>query len=179
MPVLFLSLLLFIASPILLLAIGLKSKLMLVIGLIAGLVYAIEFWVTLFPTFLNSLRAHAISDAMESRLRQLWAQSGPERTEVKFWVYPDSQAEFKVWVTRKVIHVFFSQGFLGIATDEGLKLAFESLSKMDLSDIKLQNKREGLTLRFTRLKGTHENFRFWFLSFWLYPLERWLKIAKI
>jgi hypothetical protein len=172
-------LVLFIASPFLLLAVALKSKALILIGLGAGLIYTLFFLMNAFSEFLAELRASSVDDAMDRRLHALWKQVGPERIEARFWIYPSSEAQFRVWVNGKRLEVFFSQGLLSLATDAGLKAAFQSMSEMHLSDIKLQNRRHALTLRFERIKGPKEDFRYWFLSFWLYPLERWLKIAKI
>ena len=174
-----LILILFIASPFLWVAIALKSKVTVAIGLGIGLFYCILFFLNSFSEFLAELRATGVEPAVENRLRDLWRKVGPERTEVRFWVYPSSEAQFKVWVNGRRLEIFFSQGLLSLATDAGLKAAFQSMSEMELSDIRLQNRRHALTLRFERLKGPKEDFRYWFLSFWLYPLERWLKIAKL
>jgi len=179
MSLLFITLILFVASPVLLVALALKAKVLGLAGLGLGLIYGLLFLINAFSEFLAELRAGAVEDSMDQRLHALWNQAGPERTEVRFWVYPSSETQFKVWANGSRLEVFFTQGLLGLATDAGLKAAFQSMSEMDLSDIKLQNRRHALTLRFERIKGPKEDFRYWFLSFWLYPLERFLKIAKI
>jgi hypothetical protein len=169
----------FIAFPFLCVAIALKSKLLLIFGLSVGLCYLVFFLFSAFSDFLNDLRAVSLETSMDGRLHALWSASGPERTQVRFWIYSSSEAQFKVWINGSRLEVFFSQGLLNLATDAGLKAAFKSMSELDFSDVKLQNKRQALTLRFSRLKGPQEDFRYWFLSFWLYPLERSLKIAKL
>jgi hypothetical protein len=179
MSTLFLTLILFVSSPFLLVALAMKSKILLIVGLVLGFVYAGLFLLNAFSEFLTELRATAVDEAMDRRLHALWKAVGPEHEEARFWIYPSSDAQFKVWMNGSRLEIFFSQGLLSLATDSGLKAAFQSMAELQLSDIKLQNRRHALTLRFERLKGPKEDFRYWFLSFWLYPLERWLKIAKI
>jgi hypothetical protein len=132
-----------------------------------------------FSEFLVELRALGVEPTVDDRLHALWKDVGPEGTEVRFWIYPASEAQFKVWVRGRRLEIFFSQGLLTLATDAGLRAAFKSMIEMRISDIQLQNLRHALSLRFERLKGPKEDFRYWFLCFWLYPLERWLKIAKL
>ena len=175
----FFSLSLFVASPFLLIALAAKSKALVLAGLMVGWVYSSFFFLNAFSEFLAELRGTSVDDAVNRRLHAFWEQTDLKRVDVRFWIYPSSQAQFKIWVSGQKLEVFFSQGLLNLATDAGLKAAFQSIAKMNLSDIKLQNRRHALTLRLERLKGPEEDFRFWFLSFWLYPLERFLKIAKI
>ena len=179
MAILLLTLIFFVASPLLLIGLALKIKLMGFVGLAMGAIYSTLFVLNSFSEFLAEMRAQIVDDNLDQRLRALWNQVGPERIDVRFWIYPSSDAQFKVWVKGGRLEIFFSQGLISLATDAGLRAAFQKMTEMQLSDIKLQNKRLALTLRFERLKGPKEDFRFWFLSFWLYPLERWLKIAKI
>lgn len=175
----FVTLILFIASPFLMVAVALKSKILIGVGLGLGLLYLFLFLMNAFSEFLSELRAGGVEPTLDQRLHALWRQVGPERTDVRFWVYPSSEAQFKVWVNRNRLEIFFSQGLLSLATDAGLRAAFKSMTDRHLSDTKLQNRRHALTFRFERLKGPKEDFRYWFLSFWLYPLERWLKIARL
>lgn len=180
MILLILVLLLFIASPFLLASLAAKSLIVAAIGLTFGLIYVVFFLWSGFSEFLLESRGQSVDDALNSRLQKLWREAGPERVVARFWIYPESGAHFKVWVSsQRQLEVFFSQGLLNLATNQGLKAAFTQVSGFDLSDIKLQNRQHALTARFERLKGPKEDFRYWFLSFWLYPLERCLKIAKI
>ncbi len=177
---LILILLLFIASPFLLAGLAAKSIVLGGIGLALSLLYVSLFLLNGFAEFLSELRGVAADDALNTRLQKLWREAGPERVVARFWIYPESGAHFKVWVSgNRQLEVFFSQGLLNLATDQGLKAAFTTMSSFDFSDIKLQNRQHALTTRFERLKGPKEDFRYWLLSFWLYPLERLLKIAKI
>lgn len=177
---LILVLLLFISSPFLLAGVAAKSVLIGGVGLVLAALYVFLFLVNGFSEFLSECRAEAVDAALDARLQKLWREAGPERTDARFWIYPDSGAHFKVWVSgARKLEVFFSQGLLNLATDQGLKAAFSTMGGFHLSDIKLQNRQHALSVRFERLKGPKEDFRYWALSFWLYPLERLLKIAKI
>ena len=176
---LFLSLVVFVAFPLVLVAIALKSKAIAIIGFGLGGLSVIWMLMNAFSEFLLEHQAMSLDAAVDESFHALWRQVGPERGKVRFWVYPSSGADYKVWMNGNRFELFFSQGFLSLATDAGLRAVFKSMIDVSVSDIKLQNLRHALSLRLERLKGPKEAFRYWFLSFWLYPLERWLKIARI
>jgi hypothetical protein len=174
------SLFFFFSFPILLLALALKSVLILAFGVGSGVFGILYFWFNSYAEFLMRIRPYRLHENIEERLRTLWRDAGPERIGVSFFSYRSTAAEFKVWVhSPGKIGIFFSQGFLERATDHDIRVAFRGLLEMKLREIKRGNRLFSVRLRLDRWKGREEEFRYWFLSFWLYPLERLLKIAKI
>ena len=177
---LILPLLFFIASPWILIGVALKSWIWAAVGLLFGSVYVILFFINGFSEFKNELKAKLVDESISKRLQQIWKESGPVRLEARFWVYGDPHANFKVWASNgSGLDLFLSQGFLNLATDSGMRAVFQEIAEKGFSDVKLQNRRHALSSRLNRIKGSSESFRYWFLSFWLYPLEWLLKIAKI
>ncbi len=171
---------LFIASPFILIGLALKSWVWMVAGVVVGALYLSVLFFNAFSEFKNELRAHLVEPETADRLLQLWREAGPERVEVRFWSYAYPQAEFKVWVgNAKSLDFFLSQGLLNRCTDLGMKSIFKDLAQKDVSDMKLQNRQHALRCRLDRLKGPSESFRYWLFSFWFYPLEWLLKIAKM
>jgi len=164
----------------LLVAAGMKNWVVALVGLGLATLYLISFFLSGFSEFLLDLRATHVSDELDQRLQKLWGIAGPERVEARFWIYPSPSVEFKIWVSsEKKLEILFSQGLMQLATDSGLKAAFQSIGAMKLSEVKVQNRLHALSMRLDRIKGPKEDFRYWFLSFWFYPLERLLKIARI
>ncbi len=177
---LILTLTLFFAAPFILVGVAMKSWVLALVGLVFGALYLVFFFMNGFSEFLIDLKAVHVSDELDSRLQRLWKLAGPERVSARFWTYPSPLVEFKFWVAAdKKLEIIFSQGLIQMATDSGLKAAFQSVSEMKIAETKLQNRLHALTIRIERIKGPKEDFRYWLLSFWLYPLERLLNIARI
>ena len=169
-----------LSLPLLLIALAAKSALFAWIAGGFGLLGSVLVLSRGFALFFHEMQPKSADEVIETRLQKLWRESGPERTRARFWVYPESGANFKVWVKhKKNLEIFLSQGLLNLATDEQIKNVFHTLSQSSLSDIQLQNRRHALTSRLSRLKGPSSRFRYWIVSFWFYNLERLLKIAKI
>jgi hypothetical protein len=177
---LFIVLILFIAFPLLMVSIALKSKIIALVGLGFGLVYLILFLWAGFSDFISELNANRFDESQDLRLQKLWREAGPPRVEARFWIYVSSEVQLKLWVrSEKKIEIFLSLGLFQLATDAGLKAAFQSISSQSFADVKLQNRLHALSRLFDQFKGPKQAFRYWFVSFWLYPLERLLKIARI
>ncbi len=177
---LFAVILFLISFPVFLVALALKSWPVAIAGLAIGVVYIIFFLMNGFSELMQELKAWPVDEGQEERLQRLWKDAGRERVQSRFWIYPSSEAQFKVWVrSEKSIEIFLSLGLLQLATDAGLKAAFQTMSAFSFSEVKQQNRRHALNVRFQRWKGPETDFRFWFISFWLYPLERLLKIARL
>jgi hypothetical protein len=174
------SLFLFFSFPILFLAFVLKSFWVLAAGLGFGMFGILYFWLNSYSEFLFRIRPYRLHEDIESRLRALWREEGPERMGVEFYSYRATGSEFKVWVhSPGKVGIFLSQGFLERATDQEIRAAFGGILEMKLREIRRRNRLFSVRLKLDRWKGREEEFRYWFLSFWLYPLERLLKIAKI
>jgi hypothetical protein len=174
------SLFLFFSFPVLLLALVLKSPWVLLAGVLSGLLGIFYFWLNSYSEFLLRIKPEPLPPGIESRLLALWREEGPERMGVEFFSYRATVSEFKVWVhTPGKVGIFFSRGFLEEASDREIAKAFRGVLEMRLREIRKKNRLFSVRLRLDRWKGREEEFRYWFLSFWLYPLERLLKIAKI
>jgi hypothetical protein len=174
------SLFLFFSFPILLLAMVLKSLWILGLAFVLGGGGILYFWLNSYSEFLMRIRPQRLDADLESRLRSLWREEGPERMGVDFFSFRATPSEFKVWVhSSGKVGLFLSQGFLEQATDRDIRMAFRGVLEMKLREIRKRNRLFSVRLRLDRWKGREEEFRFWFVSFWLYPLERLLKIAKI
>ncbi len=174
------SLFFFFSFPVLLLAWVLKSAWVLAAGIGCGSFGILYFWLNSYSEFLLRVRPYRLHEELEGRLRALWREEGPERTGVEFFSYRATDPEFKIWVHAPgKIGIFFSQGFLEQATDLEIRSAFRGVHEMKLREVRRKNRLFSVRLRLDCWKGREEEFRYWFLSFWLYPLERLLKIAKI
>jgi hypothetical protein len=84
-----------------------------------------------------------------------------------------------VWLNGSDLHLLISQGLLARASEEQLQILFRNILQSNLRQIQNENRLYALSLWWDELKGQQNRFRYWFVSFWLYPLERLLKIAKI
>lgn len=168
------------SSPFLLVGAALRSWPVAGVGVLLAAGYLFLILSSGFSEFLADLRAQYVEESLDQRLNRLWAQAGPGKLKARFWVYPSPMIEFKIWAQDdQQIEILFSRGLIQMATDSGLKAAFQSIGEKRISEVRLQNRLHALMTRLERLKGPKEDYRYWFLSFWLYPLERLLNIAKI
>jgi len=105
---------------------------------------------------------------------------GLEGVNYEFWCYPTAHAEGGFWVrNNKTVVVLLSEGFLLSATESQVASMMESFNSGNFHEIRRINRRESLLMVFEGWKGESKNYRFWVISFLLYPLERFLKIARI
>jgi hypothetical protein len=105
---------------------------------------------------------------------------GLEGVNYEFWTYPTARAEGGFWVrNNKTVAVLLSEGFLLSATESQVASMMESLNAGNFQEIRHINRRESLLMVFEGWKGESRNYRFWVISFLLYPLERFFKIAKM
>lgn len=170
----------FFSAPFLLIGGAMRSWPTILVGLLFAVGYLILILSSGFGEFVADLKATHVDEGMESRLQKLWGLAGPGKLKARFWVYPSPHVEFKIWAhDEQRVEIMFSRGLIQMATDSGLKAAFQSIGRQKVGEVRLQNRLHSLMTRFERLKGPKEDFRYWFLSFWLYPLERLLNIAKI
>lgn len=176
----FIFVIVFISFPLLMVSIAIKSWALALAGFVIGIIYLILLLWNGRSEFLEELKAYEVEVAEDARLKKIWNEAGPERVNARFWIYPSSDAKLKVWVRgEKKLEILLSLGLFQLATDASLKAAFQTMTALSLSEVRNQNMRHALMMRFERLKGPQGDFRFWFVSFWLYPLERLLKIARI
>lgn len=105
---------------------------------------------------------------------------GLENISYEYWSYPTPNPEGSIWVKNNKNVVFFiSDGFLKIATEPQVVTMMESLNANTFSVTRRKNKKESIRYLINEVKGESSHYRFWILSFFLYPLERMLKVAKI
>ncbi len=105
---------------------------------------------------------------------------GLEGITYEYWCYPTPNPEGSIWIKgNKNVLLFLSEGFLKIATEPQAVALMESLNASNFQEMRLKNKHESLAIWINNLKGESRHYRYWISSFFLYPLERFLKIAKI
>lgn len=105
---------------------------------------------------------------------------GLDNIRYEYWTYPSAQLEGCFWVKNsKNVVLMLSEGFMKTATESQIVAMMESLNASTLQKTRRINKRTAIKTIIRKMKGESSLFRFWVLSFFLYPLERFLKIAKI
>ena len=143
--------------------------------------------------FLNQVIAYGIATEKKNQQATLlgpspWFDSlercrlsfGLEGVHYEYWTYPVTAPEGSIWVkNNKTVILFFSDGFLKLATESQAVVMMESLNAANFQTTRRQNKQKAYSYFIDRLKGESRHFRYWVISFFLYPLERFLKIAKI
>jgi len=124
----------------------------------------------------SELKSSPLLDALH-RSRESF---GLENVTYQFWSYPASKAEGAFWIrNHKTVAVLLSEGFLRSASESQVASMMEGLNTGNFREIRAINRRESLLMLFKSWKGESRHYRFWIISFFLYPLERLLKIAKI
>jgi len=180
----YLVLSIFFSFPFLWLAAAFTSLTWLAVA--AGVAFLGILWFQSFA-FSKTLKSrHAISltdewmsEVLNRITLSLYRELGKKKPHFRFWRFSESQAECMVWLKGSEIHVFLSQGLLAQATEPELAALLRKIIHEDLKKIRSENRLYALSLWWDELKGQPNRFRYWFASFWLYPLERLLKIAKI
>ena len=143
--------------------------------------------------FNNSIISYGIS--AEKKLKNAtsladvaWLESlercrksfGLEGVSYEYWSYPTPGPEVSIWIrNNKSVILFLSDGFLKLATESQVVVLFETLNTQQFQITRRKNKQESYCIFFKHLKGGSSHYRYWIFSFFLYPLERFLKIAKI
>lgn len=119
---------------------------------------------------------------------QLWLDSlersrrsfGLEGVTYEYWSYPTAKPEGSFWIrSNKSVVILLSEGFLKTATESQVVAMMESLNGNNFQAVRRGNKQQAFQFLINQLKGQSRHYRYWILSFFLYPLERFLKIAKI
>ncbi len=143
--------------------------------------------------FTNSVISFGISASKKRKNAVLltnvaWLESlercrqsiGLESVQYEYWSYPSPSPEVSIWIRNNKSVVFFlSDGFLKVATESQVVTMMESLNAGNFQEIRGKNRQKSFSLMISQFKGESRRYRFWILSFFLYPLERFLKIAKI
>ena len=175
---------LFFSVPFLWLAVAFWSWIWVLIALVIAISGCIWFRSAAFAKMLNARHAVVLSDEWMNTVLKRITHSIYESTSVKkmhfkFWRISESEAQCLVWIGRSSVNVFMSQGLLAKANEDQLRALLQNIIEGDLKKVQLENRLYALSLWWEELKGQPNRFRYWFISFWLYPLERLLKIAKI
>jgi hypothetical protein len=170
----------FLFLPFLLLAFALKSWVLLIVGSLvasAGIVcFSFYSWRLVFRRW----SPNPVESRIEARLKQLFAASGPARMKASFFSFRSPVPEVRVWVQRpSSIQFIMSIGFLESVTDQKLLQLFQDLHPDKVRMIRAENNLKALELVFGNWKGRTDRFRYWFVSFWLFPIERLLQLARI
>jgi len=105
---------------------------------------------------------------------------GLEGVSYEYWHYPATQPEGSFWIkSNKRVVVLLSDAFLKTATESQVVAMMESLSADSFHEVQQENRKKALRLFFNSIKGESRHYRYWISSFFLYPLERLFKIARI
>jgi hypothetical protein len=175
----YLALGLFFSFPFFWLAVAFWSWIWLAIAAAVALSGCLWFRSVAFSKILNSRHAHSFSNEALVRITRSVNETLHQKTRFHFWRISESDAQVMTWVGSNEIHLFFSQGLLARASEEQLTLMLQNILRGDLRRVRVENRLYALSLWWDELKGQPSRFRYWFISFWLYPLERILKIDKI
>ena len=132
---------------------------------------------SLLQAELNPLPAEP---GTRARLERVFFRSAPQRLHADFFTFRSAEPRVVLWVRgRQSLAVLMSVGFLEAATDESLRRFFAGLGPESRRRIRIENVRHSVGRLFAVWKGERERFRYWFVSFWLFPIERLLTIARI
>jgi hypothetical protein len=167
-------------APFALISLSVKAPGIAVAGAVVVLIGVLGVALSSHSVYVAGLGPVPMDEAVARRLTALWKQSGPERLSVEFFTYRSTRPEFRVWAHHsRRLAIYLSQGFLEQMTDHAVRTAFRRIAESRMGDVVERNRREAIQMLLERWKGNDQAFRYWFLSFWLYPLERLLKIARI
>ena len=176
----FLSLFLFFSLPALWVALALKSWIALGVGVMLGMFGVMWVWVKAWAVILDELNPSVMPVQIRERLERLFGRFGPSRFKGEFLLYRSAEPEVKVWIrNRDTVTLLMSVAFLETATDEGMIRVFQDLNPERIQAIRVENRLFSIRLIFDRWKGRVDQFRYWFVSFWLFPIERMLKMTRI
>lgn len=180
---LYLILGLFFSLPFLWLAVAFWSWQLIIVAFIAALSGCLWFRAVAFSKMLRMRQAEPLKDermtGVLDRITRSINFSRVKKIQFKFWILSESEAQCTLWVSGSELNVFFTQGLFARANEDQLRALLQSMVESDLRSVRLENRLYALSLWWEELKGQKSQFRYWFISFWLYPLERLLKIAKI
>ncbi len=177
---LFIILFAVIAFPLFCIALGFTSLTLALVFLVFSILLILLFLFNAKQIFIRGHEAkplpvdHPFRITMDGLVRK----KGVEKTEYYYWLIPASEPGILVWAPRSGrVDLFFSRGAL-VSVNEAQLVAFLD-SVRNASHLANENYLEALRFYLDHLKGPSQRFRYWFISFFLYPLEHALKIAKI
>lgn len=167
-------------APFALISVSVQSPAIAVAGVLLVLMAVLAVALSSHSVYTAELNPEPMDDEIDVRLHHLWKRSGPERISAGFYTYRSTRPEFRVWAHHsRRLSVFLSRGFVEQMSDHDLLAAFRRIADSRMGDVIDANRREAFRLLLERWKGNEHAFRYWFLSFWLYPLERLLRIARV
>ena len=169
----------FLVFPFLCLAAGLRSGRLAVGFAVIGLDCIAYFLRQSRALFLKSMRATPLpSDSLLAPVFDRLVQSHGKKINAALWLIPSADSQLQIWVQSSGKMDFcFTQGMVSQLTEKELERVI--LADRDLTGIRISNRLYALSLVMERLKGPFGRFRYWQVSFWVYPLEQFLKVARI
>ena len=180
---LILTLQFFLVFPLVCVALGLGSWRVALLIYVLGLLAVGYFFRFSHRIFVRATRAAPVPESAVlgqmffRALRKLKSKNESKYTPV-VWTIPQAGTELQIWAHYSgKVDFFFSQGLVARLTETELEQII--LKEYDLAKIRVSNRLYALALIFKDLKGPFGHFRYWYVSFWLYPLEQLLKIASI
>lgn len=172
--------------PFTLLTLALNSPWIGVGGAILFLLFLANFDSQMKRSLLKELHARELpyEDTRTQAILRMVEAYAPDdfrhRVKIRIYAYPLSEPEMRIWLhSRWRFDLLVSEGFLDRARENDWIHFFQSWSTLKWSLIRRQNRLHALKAMFDRWKGPVNAYRHWWVSFWLYPLERILKISKI
>ncbi len=172
---------LFFSFPILWMAVAFHSRTLLLVATLVGVLGVFWFLKNRLSRVTRKLGAHDVDP--DSMLAHAWSRAealaSVENSKLELRIYPSPKSESFFWIQSKNDSIcFMSQGMASVIDEAGLGRLFQVYFQEDLKKTAKDNSLYALRLWWDELKGRENHFRYWFISFWLYPLERALKIAK-
>lgn len=124
----------------------------------------------------------ADQDPRLSSVYRMFIQYAPDRfrsrVQVQVYVFPKASLELKIWMdSPQKVSLLVSEGFFEKAPESQWRHFFQSWTPAWASQVQSAQRREGLAALFLGWKGQVNTARHWWLSFWLLPVERVLKIS--
>jgi hypothetical protein len=177
---------LFFIYPFTLLTVALHSPWIVAAGTVLFLMFLVGFDRQMKRALIRELHAQLLPEE-HSRvvtIRRMIEAYAPDdfrvKARVRIYVYPNAEPELRLWMPSKWrFDLFISEGFFDRSRESDWMHFLHSWSTLKHSSIRRQNRLRALNALFDRWKGPPSAFRHWWVSFWLFPLERLLKISKI
>ena len=181
MIIFYLILSLFFSFPFIWMAIAFHSPVFWLLSLGAMICGLIWFEKT---RFMRVQKAVYASPALEDSIitaawKRVQVRTGAENIKLELWVYPSPDRLTFFWIKKRNHGVcFMSQGMVSVIREEELFQLFQEFYQENPKKIIFLNHLYALNLWWKALKGSEKHFRYWFLTFWLYPFERALNKIK-
>lgn len=135
---------------------------------------------------IRELNAHELPEShlhVQSIHRMVQAYAPDDfrtKARIRVYAFPNAEPELKLWMpSRWRFNLFVSEGYFDRSRESDWIHFFHGWSTLKWSLIRRQNRLHALNSMFNRWKGPPNAYRHWWVSFFLFPVERLLKISKI